>query len=64
MFCIGLSIDGLIDGYIQTVLSSVAIDKMCSVLMPRKTFDIGLFAKLNQDSRLLAELESLHGYAK
>lgn len=32
---LGLSMDDLIDAYIQTVLSVIAIDKMCGRLMPR-----------------------------
>lgn len=69
---LGLGVDDLIDAYIQTVLSVMAIDKMCDRLMNNNTnadeinpkfpwsneqiFDHELFASLNPDQALLQEL--------
>ncbi|KAH6602421.1 hypothetical protein BASA61_001133 [Batrachochytrium salamandrivorans] len=69
---LGLGIDDLIDAYIQTVLSVIAIDKMAQRLMkdapanavrdPRypgfneKIFDFELFEALNPDNALLDEI--------
>ncbi|EGF78263.1 expressed protein [Batrachochytrium dendrobatidis JAM81] len=69
---LGIGIDDLIDAYIQTVLSVIAIDKMAQRLMkdapstaPRdpnypwyneKIFDFELFEALNPDKALLDEI--------
>ena len=58
---LGIGIDDLIDAYIQTVLSVVAIDKMCKRLMRTNAegqveFDFELFETLNPDQALLDEL--------
>ncbi|KAG0046774.1 hypothetical protein BGZ83_008057 [Gryganskiella cystojenkinii] len=59
---LGLGVDDMIDAYIQTVLSVVAIDKMCQRLMkdnvdgPGQTFDLELFKALNPDSVLWREV--------
>ena len=58
---LGIGVDDLIDGYIQTVLSVVAIDKMCKRLFKvesdgSKTFDLELFEDLNPDKALLDEI--------
>ncbi|KAI8909673.1 hypothetical protein EDD86DRAFT_190571 [Gorgonomyces haynaldii] len=69
---LGLGIDDLIDAYIQTILSVIAIDKMCERLMKdaplnaekddkypwynRKVFDFELFEALNPDPALLDEI--------
>ncbi|KAL2917583.1 hypothetical protein HK105_202869 [Polyrhizophydium stewartii] len=69
---LGIGIDDLIDAYIQTVLSVIAIDKMAQRLMkdappdaPRderypwfneKVFDMELFGALNPDPALLDEI--------
>jgi hypothetical protein len=69
---LGLGVDDLIDAYIQTVLSVIAIDKMCDRLMKvseepdqihaqfpwfnDKTFDAELFSALNPDQALLEEI--------
>jgi hypothetical protein len=52
----GISIDDLIDGYVQTVLSAIAIDKMCKRLMKNGEFDMALFASVNHDESLIGEL--------
>lgn len=53
----GLSLDDLIEAYIQTVLSSIAIDKMCANLYNTKgKFRKRLFTSLNNDKSLLEEL--------
>jgi hypothetical protein len=60
---LGFGIDDLIDAYIQTVLSVVAIDKLAQKLMKDQnidgsecTFDYDLFEALNPDPALLDEI--------
>ncbi|KAF9292639.1 hypothetical protein BGZ68_000043 [Mortierella alpina] len=59
---LGLGVDDMIDAYIQTVLSVIAIDKMCQRLMvatgegPELRFDMELFKALNPDSVLWQEV--------
>ncbi|KAF9308498.1 hypothetical protein BG003_011030 [Podila horticola] len=59
---LGLGVDDMIDAYIQTVLSVIAIDKMCVRLMKEnpdgdgQTFDLDLFRALNPDSVLWQEI--------
>jgi len=55
---LGIGLDDLIDGYVQTVLSAVAIDKMCKKLVdPNSGFKFSLFSSLDQDHALLEELK-------
>jgi hypothetical protein len=55
---LGIGIDDLIDAYIQTVLSVIAIDKLACRLMKNDecTFDNELFEALNPDKVLLDEV--------
>ena len=54
---LGIGIDDLIEAYIQTVLSTVAIDKMADALLNRQSrFRMGLFKSLNDDPSLLHEI--------
>ncbi|KAG0256841.1 hypothetical protein BG011_004294 [Mortierella polycephala] len=57
---LGLGVDDMIDAYIQTVLSVIAIDKMCQRLMGHdlsgQSFDMELFKALNPDSVLWQEI--------
>ena len=54
---LGLGLDDLIEGYIQTVLSTIAIDKMCKALFNSKgRFRMKLFKSLNNDPALLDEI--------
>ena len=54
---LGLSLDDLIEAFIQTVLSSIAIDKMCQNLYNSKgKFRRRLFTSLNDDASLLDEI--------
>jgi hypothetical protein len=54
---LGIGLDDLIEGYIQTVLSMIAIDKMCVNLMGTKgKFKMRLFKSLNNDATLLNEI--------
>ncbi|ODQ50182.1 hypothetical protein SAICODRAFT_21924 [Saitoella complicata NRRL Y-17804] len=57
---LGISIDDLIDGYVQTVLSVIAIDKLARRLVDESTgkFNIKLFKALNDDAALLKEIEA------
>jgi hypothetical protein len=54
---LGLGIDDLVEAYIQTVLSMIAIDKMCETLVNSKgRFRKRLFSSLNQDDSLIDEI--------
>ncbi len=54
---LGIGLDDLIEGYIQTVLSTIAIDKMCKMLYNSKgKFRMRLFKSLNNDHTLLNEI--------
>lgn len=54
---LGIGLDDLIEAYIQTVLSMVAIDKMAETLLSKQgQFRIRLFRSLNNDDSLLNEI--------
>ncbi len=54
---LGIGLDDLIEAYIQTVLSMVAIDNMAKMLMNKQgKFKIRLFKSLNNDQSLLDEI--------
>lgn len=54
---LGLGIDELIDGYVQTLLSVIAIDKMCNRLVkPDGSFNMELFRSLHEDDTLVREI--------
>lgn len=54
---LGLGLDDLVESYIQTVLSTIAIDKMCQNLYNSKgRFRMKLFSSLNNDKTLLNEI--------
>ncbi|MCA9982490.1 MAG: hypothetical protein KDD89_16730, partial [Anaerolineales bacterium] len=56
---LGLGLDDLIEGYVQTVLATVAIDRMAVQLMSQKgTLRTRLFRSLNNDPALLSEIMS------
>jgi hypothetical protein len=56
---LGIGIDDLIDAYIQTVLSVIAIDKLAIKLMKDgEKFDYELFEALNPDPALLEEIKA------
>jgi len=56
---LGLGLDDLVEAYIQTVLSTIAIDKMCKNLYNTKgRFRMKLFKSLNNDVTLLNEIMS------
>ncbi len=53
----GVGLDDLIEAYIQTVLSTIAIDRMASQLFTKKgKFSMRLFRSLNDDESLLSEI--------
>ena len=54
---LGMGIDDLIDAYIQTILSVVAIERMCKFLMPDGKFSLPLFRSVCDDDALLKEIE-------
>ena len=54
---LGVGLDDLIEAYIQTVLSTVAIDKMAKTLVNKQgKFRMRLFKSLNNDQNLLNEI--------
>ena len=54
---LGLSLDDLIDAYVQAILSTIAIDRMAKRLINAKgEFRHRLFAKLNDDQILIQEI--------
>ncbi|MEE2671725.1 MAG: hypothetical protein VYA54_08440 [Bdellovibrionota bacterium] len=54
---LGIGIDDLIEAYIQTVLTIIAIDKMAEKLISKKgTFRQKLFTSLDNDQSLLKEI--------
>jgi len=54
---LGVGLDDMIEAYIQTVLSMVAIDKMAITLMTKQgKFRTRLFKSLNDDSSLINEI--------
>jgi len=52
---LGLGVDDLIMGYLQTVFSVVAIDQLACRLMREGKFNFDLFDSLNKDPGLVAE---------
>lgn len=55
---LGIGLDDLIEAYIQTVLSMVAIDKMAQTLFNKQgKFKMRLFKSLNDDNGLLDEIK-------
>ncbi len=53
---LGISLDDLIEGYVQSVLALISIDKMAKRLISqKKTFKKQLFTSLNDDPTLLSE---------
>lgn len=53
---LGIGIDDLIEAYIQSTMSVIAIDKMAANLMQDGSFRIDEFEKLNDDKRLINEI--------
>ena len=53
---LGIGIDDLIEAYVQSVLATVAIDKMAKLLMKNNKFNIKLFKSLNNDDQLIKEI--------
>ncbi|KAG4079761.1 hypothetical protein HA402_014892 [Bradysia odoriphaga] len=58
---LGLSIDDLIDAYIQTVLAVTGIDRMAKKLLANGEFDYKLFKRLNPDNALIDEIRQANG---
>lgn len=54
---LGISVDDLIEGYIQSILATIAIDKMAITLINQKgRFKSRLFRSLNDDPSLMEEI--------
>lgn len=56
---LGLSVDDLVDGFIQCVMASTAIDQMCKRLLKKDNFDKELFSSLNKDPGFMSEVITL-----
>lgn len=56
---LGIGVDDLIDGFIQTLLATVAIDKLASKLMNgvENEFNLQLFKSLNKDQSFIDEIK-------
>ena len=58
---LGLGLDDLIEAYIQTVLSSIAIDRLAATLVTKKgKFRHKMYRSLNNDEVLLREIMGSH----
>lgn len=56
---VGIGGDDLIEGYIQTVLAAIAIDRMTSTLLTQKgSLRRGLFRSLDDDATLIEEIDA------
>jgi hypothetical protein len=54
---LGVGLDDLIDGYVQSVMATVAIDKMaCNLISAKGKLKLRLFSSLNNDEALIDEL--------
>jgi len=54
---LGLALDDLVEGYIQTILSIVAVDKMAQTLVKKNGgFKMKLFKSLDRDESLINEI--------
>lgn len=54
---LGISLDDMIEAYVQTVISTIAIDDMAKTLMSTKgRFKMRLFKSLNNDKNLIDEI--------
>jgi hypothetical protein len=55
---LGINLEDLVDGYVQAVLATIAIDKMATKLWcnENKTFNKDLFNSLNNDNALKNEI--------
>ena len=72
---LGIGLDDLIDGYVQSVLATIAIDNLCMVFMrddeaaevdangdlKDKIFDFNMFSTLNPDKVLLDDIKRCNG---
>jgi hypothetical protein len=54
---LGMGIDDLIDGFIQTVLAVVSIERMCKFLRPDGRFSLSLFKSVCDDEVLIGEIK-------
>ena len=54
---LGMGIDDLIDGFIQTVLAVVSIERMCKFLRPDGRFSLSLFKSVCDDEVLISEIK-------
>lgn len=59
----GLGVDALLESFIQTVLATIAIDKMANNLVTAKgKFRMKLFRELCDDKELIKEVEQAYAY--
>mmetsp|Transcript_11358 Transcript_11358/g.14164 ORF Transcript_11358/g.14164 Transcript_11358/m.14164 type:complete len:225 (-) Transcript_11358:1613-2287(-) len=58
---LGISLDDLIDGFIQTVLAASAIDEMAKRMLKANHFQVDLFTSLNKDPSFINEVMVLPG---
>eukprot|EP00013_Stygamoeba_regulata_P023925 CAMPEP_0177652588 /NCGR_PEP_ID=MMETSP0447-20121125/13219_1 /TAXON_ID=0 /ORGANISM="Stygamoeba regulata, Strain BSH-02190019" /LENGTH=523 /DNA_ID=CAMNT_0019155861 /DNA_START=84 /DNA_END=1655 /DNA_ORIENTATION=+ len=53
---LGFSTDDLLNAYVQTIMCTVAIDRMARRLCPGGDWDADMFESLNKDASLMAEI--------
>ena len=53
---LGVGIDDLIEGFIQGLLSVIAIDQLCQKFCSKGKFDVNCFSKINLDLTLVQEI--------
>ncbi|XP_035679320.1 uncharacterized protein LOC118417736 isoform X3 [Branchiostoma floridae] len=57
---LNLNVDNLVDGFVQTVMATIAIDKMCCRLVrPDNSFDFEEFVVLGEEGKILEEIYDL-----
>ncbi|XP_078607042.1 uncharacterized protein LOC144879456 isoform X2 [Branchiostoma floridae x Branchiostoma japonicum] len=57
---LNLNVDDLVDGFVQTVMAAIAIDKMCCRLVrPDNSFDFEEFVALGEEGKILEEIYDL-----
>eukprot|EP00997_Jenningsia_sp_PLL12_P005766 NODE_229_length_2078_cov_78.608181_g197_i0.p1 GENE.NODE_229_length_2078_cov_78.608181_g197_i0~~NODE_229_length_2078_cov_78.608181_g197_i0.p1 ORF type:complete len:355 (-),score=87.91 NODE_229_length_2078_cov_78.608181_g197_i0:283-1347(-) len=53
---LGIGIDDLVEGFVQSVMAMTAIDVLCQRLMPKNQFSFPLFQRICDDNTLLQEI--------
>jgi hypothetical protein len=57
---LGITLQDLIECYVQAVLATVSVDSLCKDMVKDGKFDINSFSELNSDKKIVEELEKLN----